>query len=86
MRRAIAFDQVDPLSTEKGSTLDAWIAGRPKAFRNQRFPVKGWSICGARRAQPVATGGKWNGPENGSNRPIRKPVATHGNGSGAHGK
>jgi len=30
-----------------------------------------WSIYGAQRAQPVATGGKWDTPENRSNKPIR---------------
>src|SRR6266550_5740667 len=54
-----------PLSTEKGSTLDAQIAGRPKPFGHQRFPANGWSIYGAQRAQPVATGGKWHALANG---------------------
>jgi len=38
-----------------------------------------WSINGAKRAQPVATGRKSKGRENGSNRPIRnrcQPTAT----------
>jgi hypothetical protein len=36
-------------------------------------------IYGAQRAQPVATGGKWDDPENRSNKPIRnrsQPTAT----------
>src|SRR5438046_7895208 len=33
---------------------------------------RGWSIYGAERSQPVATGGKWVGPENGSDE--RKPL------------
>ena len=33
---------------------------------------KGWSLYGAQRSQPVATGGKWDGRKNGSNR--RKPL------------
>src|SRR5438046_4497465 len=33
---------------------------------------RGWSIYGAERSQPVATGGKWVGPENGSDK--RKPL------------
>jgi hypothetical protein len=32
---------------------------------------EGWSIYGAKRAQPVATGRKCDGPDNGSNKPIR---------------
>src|SRR6266852_396685 len=55
------------------------MAGRPKAFGHQRFPANGWSISGAERAQPVATGGKWDALENRSNRPIRnrwQPTAT----------
>jgi hypothetical protein len=37
----------------------------------------GWSVYGAERSQLVATGGKWDGPENGSNRPKPLPwVAT----------
>jgi len=38
-----------------------------------------WSIYGAERAQPVATGRKWEGLENRSNKPIRnrwQPTAT----------
>jgi hypothetical protein len=41
--------------------------------------MKGWSVYGAERAQPVATGGKWDDPENRSNKPIRnqwQPTAT----------
>jgi hypothetical protein len=40
---------------------------------------KGWSIYGAQRAQPVATGRKWLSTENGSNGPIGnrwQPTAT----------
>jgi hypothetical protein len=58
-------------STEKGSTLDAHMAGRPNPFGHRRFTAKGWSIYGAQRAQPVATGRKCNSRENGANRPIR---------------
>src|SRR5438445_5409027 len=35
------------------------------------IPANAWSIYGAQRAQPVATGGKWDALENRSNRPIR---------------
>jgi hypothetical protein len=41
--------------------------------------AKGWSVYGAQRAQPVATGGKLDTPENRSNKPIRnrwQPTAT----------
>jgi hypothetical protein len=64
---------VDPLSTEKGSTLDAYMAGRPNPFGHRRSRAKGWSTYGAQRAQPVATGGKWDTLENGSNKPIGNP-------------
>jgi hypothetical protein len=40
---------------------------------------KGWSVCGAKRAQPVATGRKWEQPKSGSNRRIGnrwQPTAT----------
>jgi len=72
-------DADDPLPTQKGSTLDAHKAGRPEPFAHRRSPAKGWSIYGAQRAQPVATGGKSDGPENRSNKPIRnrwQPTAT----------
>src|SRR6266699_2106364 len=36
-------------------------------------------------SQAGATGGKWGALENRSNGPIPQPVATHGNGSPAHG-
>ena len=48
-------------------------------FGHRRSTPKGWSIYGAQRAQPVATGGKCDGLENGSNNPIRngwQPTAT----------
>jgi len=41
--------------------------------------ANGWSIYRAQRAQPVATGGKWDALENRSNRAIRnrwQPTAT----------
>src|SRR5207302_6167867 len=51
---------IDPLSTEKGSTLDAHAAGHPNRFGHQRSTAKGWSIYGAQRGQPGATGGnRW---------------------------
>jgi hypothetical protein len=71
------LDTDDPLSTERVSTLDARTAGRPNPFGHRRSTAKGWSIYGAQRAQPVATGRKCEGPENRSNKPIR---------NGWHGK
>jgi hypothetical protein len=68
-----------PSLTEKGSTLDAQMAGRRKPFGHLRFPPNGWSIYGAQRAQPAATGRKWDALENRSNKPIRnrwQPTAT----------
>jgi hypothetical protein len=51
----------------------------PEPLWPSAIQAKGWSIYGAQRAQPVATGGKWNTPENRSNKPIRnrwQPTAT----------
>jgi hypothetical protein len=50
------------------------IGPRPLPFR-----LQAWSIYGAQRAQPVATGGKWDTLENHSNNLIRnrwQPTAT----------
>jgi hypothetical protein len=88
MRTAAGADigalDTDPLSTEKGSTLDAHMAGRPNPLAHRRSPSKGWSIYGAKRAQPVAKGRKWEGSETeaglmhleppGSERSYRAPV------------
>jgi hypothetical protein len=55
------------------------LGGRPNPFNHRRSRPRGWSIYGAQRAQLVATGGKWNTPENRSNKPIRnrwQPTAT----------
>jgi hypothetical protein len=55
------------------------MAGRPNPFGHRRSTTKGWSIYGAQRAQPVATGRKWQCSENGSNKPIGnrwQPTAT----------
>src|SRR5438552_18672340 len=44
-----------------------------------QLPLSVWSIYGAQRAQPVATGDKWDALENRLNRPIRnrwQPTAT----------
>jgi hypothetical protein len=51
--------------------------GSPVPTKDSGYPT--WSIYGAQRAQPVATRGKWEGAENGSNRPIGnrwQPTAT----------
>jgi hypothetical protein len=45
-------------------------AARARAFTHERLGAQGWSIYGALRAQPVATGRKCKDVENGSNRPI----------------
>jgi hypothetical protein len=78
-RNAPSLGRELPVSTEKGSTLDAYMAGRPNPFGDRRSTAKGWSIYGAQRAQPVATDGKWDILENRSNRPIGsrwQPTAT----------
>jgi len=52
---------------------------RDAGERHSLIPRRGWSVYGAERSQLVATGGKWSGRENSSNR--RKPlpwVATDG--------
>jgi len=44
-----------------------------------QLPLSVWSIYGAERGQPVATSRKCDGPDNGSNKPIRngwQPTAT----------
>jgi hypothetical protein len=55
-----------------------WLDARsPLAVSDSRR--REWSIYGAQRAQPVATGGRWADPENRSNKPIRnrwQPTAT----------
>jgi hypothetical protein len=51
--------------------------GSPVPTKDSGYPT--WSIYGAQRAQPVATRGKWEGAENGSNGPIGnrwQPTAT----------
>jgi hypothetical protein len=48
-----------------------------KASLDQRLAPSGWSINGAKRSKPVATNGKWERPENGSNKPKPlPPIAT----------
>ena len=48
--------------------------------------ANGWSIYGAQRAQPVATGGKWDALEKPLKQADPQLVATHGNRFAAHGK
>jgi len=50
--------------------------GRPNPCTHRRT---GWSIYGAKRAQPVASGHKWERPKDGANRPFGsrwQPTAT----------
>src|SRR5579884_2594439 len=52
---------------------------RQKRCPHRGFPAPALSVYGAKRAQPVATGRKWEDLENGSNRPIGnrwQPTAT----------
>jgi hypothetical protein len=62
-RRAIAFDQVTPLRRRAQPLTRRWLDAR-SPFGHRRFPANGWSIYGAQRAQPVATGEKWDALEN----------------------
>jgi hypothetical protein len=59
--------------------------GTPEVLNPSSYPGfrrRRWSIYGAERSQPAATGGKWDSPEKGKNkRKPLPPVAT-----GAHGK
>ncbi|MHB8692111.1 MAG: hypothetical protein ACYDHH_12780 [Solirubrobacteraceae bacterium] len=69
----------DPLSTEKGSVSESSTLARRKRCPQQGLRAPAWSIYGAKRAQPVATGGKCNSREKGSNRAIGnrwQPTAT----------
>src|SRR6266508_5124677 len=63
-RRAVAFDQVTPsLRRRAQHSTRRWLDARsPLAIGD--LPANGWSIYGAQRAQPVATGGKWDALEN----------------------
>jgi hypothetical protein len=74
-----AFDQVTP-SLQRRCPLQTGAGGpRLNASPHVGLGPQGWSIYGAQRAQPVATGGKWDALENGSNRPIGnrwQPTAT----------
>jgi hypothetical protein len=44
-----------------------------RLLRRAEISLKGWGVYGAKRAQPVATGRKWERPKNGSNRRIGNP-------------
>jgi hypothetical protein len=62
------MERVIPLAGESGG---------PRIRVHPRFRRRGWSVYGAQRSQPVATGGKCASPENGSNKPKPlPPVAT----------
>jgi hypothetical protein len=63
-----------------------YAAGLENALHIRDCRAQAWSVYGAKRAQPVATDGKWLSSENGSNRPIPHPAATHGNALGPDGK
>jgi hypothetical protein len=62
----------DPLSAERTREVDAAPTGDRNRPSRQRSRRRGWSIYGAEGSQPGATGGKWDGAENGSNKP--KPL------------
>jgi hypothetical protein len=57
---------------------------QPDSIQGVRRPA--WSIYGAQRAQPVATGGKWDDPQKPLKQADPQPVAIRGNRFGAHGK
>jgi hypothetical protein len=62
------MERIIPLAGESGG---------PRIRVHQRFRRRGWSVYGAQRSQPVATGGKCASPENGSNKPKPlPPIAT----------
>jgi len=66
-------------SLQRRAQRSTRTSGRSNPFSHRRSKRRGWSIYGAQRAQPVATGGKWDTLENGSNRPIGnrwQPTAT----------
>ena len=66
------------LELRKCGELPGWY--RPFDSRLElvaKVDNSGWSVYGAQRSQPVATGGKWGGTENGSGKRNRLPwVAT----------
>jgi hypothetical protein len=75
----------DALSTQKGSTLDAHLGGRPNPFGHRRSRRRDGAFMepsGRNRWQPVANGT----PQKPLKQADPQPVATHGNGFGAHGK
>src|ERR1700682_6138483 len=69
----MASDANDPLSTEKDSSRNRSRRSARKHSNHQALRNPAWSIYGAQRAQPVATGGKWDTLENGSKKPIGNP-------------
>jgi hypothetical protein len=60
-----------PGVTRRGPIEDRAAGPGRNAFTDQGLGAQGWSIYGAQRAQPVATGRKCDGPDNASNKPIR---------------
>jgi hypothetical protein len=65
---------VDPLHTETDYETRRRADGTSKSASHQRSRRRGWSINGAERSQTVATGGKADRPQNGSNKPEPSPT------------
>ena len=62
---------------KRGSIRQTVARERRQSLFPPAIRASGWSINGAKRSQPVATSGKWESPENGSNKPKPlPPVAT----------
>jgi hypothetical protein len=63
----------------KSSALIGAAVAPARALRNRGLRLPAWSVYGAKRAQRVATGRKWESLKNGSNKPIGnrwQPTAT----------
>jgi hypothetical protein len=59
------------------AALCFWIVRSARRSYPSVIPTKGWSVYGAKRTQPLASGGKCGGLEKGSNKPKPLPrVAT----------
>jgi hypothetical protein len=55
---SIVSDQVTPSLRGEGLNTRRADGGTPEALSPQQYTANGWSIYGAQRAQPLATGGK----------------------------
>jgi hypothetical protein len=65
---------VRPPSLQRRGPLDDRGAGQGRnAVAHQGLGAQGWSVYGAKRAQPAATDGVCEGLENGSYKPIGNP-------------